>query len=50
VVWILCTERGVPFNICKVIGNVDSSLEEMGMEAFRNAENDLDTHHTIAFE
>ncbi len=50
VVRILCTQRGVPFNIRKVIGNVNSGLEEMGMKAFRNAENDLDAHHAIAFK
>jgi hypothetical protein len=51
VVRILCIQRGVPFDVCKVIGKfiADSGLEEMGMKAFRNAENDLDAHHTIAF-
>ena len=50
VVRILHTQRGVPFNIRKVIGNVNSGLEEVDMEAFRDAENDFDTHHTIAFK
>jgi hypothetical protein len=52
VVWILHirVQRGVPFDVCKVAGNIYSRLKETGMEAFRNAENDLDAHHTIAFE
>jgi len=50
VVRILRTQRGVPFDVRKVIGNVNSRLEEIGMEAFRNAENDLHAHHTIAFK
>lgn len=50
VVRILCNQRGIPFNVCKVIGNINSGLEEMSMEAFRNAENDLDARHTIAFK
>jgi hypothetical protein len=50
VVRIPCTQRGVPFNICKVVGNINSGLEKMGVEAIWNAENDLDTHYTVAFE
>jgi len=49
VIRILRIQRGVPFNICKVIGNIDSGIEEMVMKAFRNAENDLDAYHTIIF-
>lgn len=54
VVQILCTQRGVPLYVCKVIGkddwNVNFRLEETGVKTFRNAENDLDACHTIAFK
>jgi hypothetical protein len=50
VIRILHIQRGVSFNIYKVIGKVNSSLEEMGMEAFWNTENNFDTHHTMAFK
>ena len=50
VVRVLCIQRGEPFNVRKVIGNINFGLEEMSMEAFWNAENDLDTHHTIAYK